>query len=118
MRKSYKKNHLQNLNQLPSYAKAADAWAASHQWAIACPKEGYEKALVQMLSGWLRYADAVQADWDAGIGKDGVLGPLWAQIGSQLRGLLNGELGRLDGGSLDRLLCRTLEAEGFDPDTL
>ena len=86
--------------------------------AVTQPKTAFEKALVEMLSGWLRYADAVQTSWDAGIGKDYVLGPNWAQIGDALRGLLNGDLGRMDGGTLDGVLCRTLEAEGFDPDNL
>ena len=118
-----KNNYLQSLSKLPTHAgtglpRTADAWALAHQRAIACPREGCEKALVEMLTGWLRYADAVQSAWDAGIGKDYVLGPLWAQIGSQLRGLLNGDLGRMDGGTLDGLLCRTLEQEGFDPDQL
>lgn len=93
-------------------------WATRHLAAVACPKAGYERALVEMLSGWLRYADAAQSAWESGVGKDYVLGPKWAQIGDGLRGLLNGDLGRMDGGALDAVLCRALQAEGFDPDML
>lgn len=110
--------YLQSLHYLPGYASEYEGWGAQHLHAVYCPRDGYEKALVQMLAGWLRYADAVQRSWDAGIGKDSVLGPCWAQIGSGLRGLLNGDLGRMDGGTLDSILCRTLETEGFDPDSL
>lgn len=93
-------------------------WKERHTAAMACPRTEYEKALVELLSGWLRYADAVEERWESGIGKDYVLGPNWAQIGAGIRGLLNGDLGRMDAGSLDGLLCRTLEAEGLDPDSL
>jgi hypothetical protein len=95
-----------------------DAWLSRHGAAVACPQEGLEKAFVEMLSGWLRYADAHRSAYESGIGDDYVLGPQWAQIGSSLRGLLNGSLGRLDGGTLDGLLCRTLQAEEFNPDML
>ncbi len=47
---------------------------------------------------------------------DGVLGDEWAKIGGALRGLLNGETGRFDCGTLDRLFCETLRSEGLDPD--
>ena len=73
---------------------------------------------MELLSGWLRYADAHRGAYESGIGADYVLGPAWAQIGAGLRALLNGELGRLDGGTLDGLLCSTLTAEEFDPETL
>lgn len=93
-------------------------WQERHMGAVSCPRTEYERALVELLCGWLRYADAVQGAWESGIGKDYVLGPNWAQIGAGIRGLLNGDLGRMDGGTLDGLLCQTLEAEGFDPDSL
>jgi hypothetical protein len=70
------------------------------------------------LNGWLRYADAHHSQYGSGIGRDGVLGPEWVQIGQGLRGLLNGCRGRLDGATLDGLLCLTLAQEGFDPDLL
>jgi hypothetical protein len=110
----------QNRNRLFAKPRCPNenGWADRHLMAVTLPNSDYEKAVVEMLSGWLRYADAVQSAWDSSIGNDYVLGPNWAQIGAGLRGLLNGELGRIDAGTLDSILCRTLETQGFDPDTL
>ena len=91
---------------------------ARHLAALSAPRAPFEPAYVHLLTGWLGYADAHNEQYQSGIGDDGVLGPHWARIGADLRGLLNGELGRFDGGTLDSLICRTLEAEGFDPDRL
>jgi hypothetical protein len=77
-----------------------------------------EQAIVSMLRGWLDYARAHRARFESGIGEDGVLGPEWAALGAAIRGLLNGETGRLDCGTLDTILCDTLTAEGFNPDQL
>lgn len=93
------------------------AWAERHAAAMHSPK-GCEFGVVTMLRGWLEYGEQHRNRYESGIGEDGVLGKEWAAIGAALRGLLNGELGRLDAGTLDKLLCHTLEAEGFDPDTL
>jgi hypothetical protein len=106
------------LTALPHTRDNIGGWQGRHIGAVACPRTEYERALVELLSGWLRYADAAQERWESGIGNDYVLGPNWAQIGTGIRGLLNGDLGRLDGGTLDHVLCRTLEAEGLDPATL
>lgn len=62
------------------------------------------------------YADAHQRRFESRIGDDGVLGPEWAQIVRGIRGLLNGELGALDGGTLDSILCDMLDAEGLEVD--
>ena len=120
MEKGTMKNaHRETLNCLPTYAaKTAHGWGTAHLRAIAAPKAAMEQALVEMLSGWLRYADAVGASWDSDIGSDQVLGPCWAQIGAGLRGLLNGDLGRLDGGTLDAMICGALQKERFDPEAL
>jgi len=96
----------------------SNGWADRHFAAAQCPQSEYEKALVEMLSGWLRYADAVASGGQSGIGQDYALGPCWARIGDGLRGLLNGETGRFDCGTLDGILCRCLEAENFDPANL
>jgi hypothetical protein len=97
-------------------ANMAD-WQRNHVGAINFPNRS-EAGIVALLRGWLQYADTHKARYDSGIGEDGVLGKDWAAIGHALLGLLNGELGRLDGGSLDSLIRDTLTAEGFDPDNL
>ena len=111
-------NYLKKLFTLPKTTTHSDTWAKAHERAALSPNEGFEKALVEMFSGWLRYADIHAGKYESGIGDDGVLGPEWAAIGAALRGLLNGSLGRLDGGTLDALLADTLQAQGFDPDRL
>ena len=52
---------------------------------------------------------AHQDAYEFSIHADGVLGAAWAQIGEGLLGLLNGERGRLDGGTLDRAIRDLLE---------
>lgn len=66
-----------------------------------------------MLKGAVSYADWHFSRYGSKIGDDGVLGPAWAEVLKSLLTLLNGELGRLDGGTLDGLIRGMLDAEGF-----
>ena len=77
---------------------------------------GLERAYVLMLRGWLEYADAHRLTMGSKIGDDHVLGDEWFKIGEALRGLLNGDLGRLDGGTLDTIIADNLNEQGFDLD--
>ena len=77
-------------------------WQARHYQAIRHPQTLFEQAFVQMLQGWECYAHAHQTAYKGHILSDGVLGDCWTAIGEGLLGLLNGELNRLDGGTLDR----------------
>lgn len=88
-------------------------WVARHLEALRFP-EGPEVPLVALLRGWIDYANTHRNRFECGIGEDGVLGPEWERIGNALLGLLNGETGRLDCGTLDGLIRRTLDAEGFE----
>ena len=93
-------------------------WMLRHRDAIEKPRNGFELAMLHLVEGWLRYADAYGERFESGIGEDYVLGVFWSQIGASLRGLLNGDCGRFDCGTLDGLLSDTLRAEGFDPDLM
>lgn len=112
--------HLNRLRTCPAYAtpSVAASWTSRHCAAIMSPRDPFERALVELLTGWLRYADAHESAYGSPVGDDGVLGLEWARIGEALRGLLNGHLGRLDGGTLDSLIARTLEAVGAHTETL
>ena len=88
-------------------------WKERHLQAITSPN-GEERGLVDLLRGWLGYADTYKDRYGAGIGQDYFIGPIWAQIGKSIRELLNGETGRLDCGTVDGLILDTLEAEGFE----
>jgi len=72
----------------------------------------------RMLRGWIQYAEEHQKQYESTIGEDGVLGPAWAQIGDGIRQLLNGDLGRLDAGTLDSIINDNLIEQKFDPEQL
>lgn len=91
-------------------------WQRRHNEAVTAPRFGFESALVAMLRGWAGYADAHRHAYDAPIGDDGVLGPEWAAMGQAMLGLLNGDLGRLDGGTLDGFIRNTLASNGAEVD--
>jgi len=93
-------------------------WSTRHLQAVECPRTGFEGAFVGMIKGWLAYADAHTQAYASNIGDDCILGPAWRDIGASLRVLLNGHLGRLDAGTLDRVLCDAAARQGFDPDAL
>jgi len=92
-----------------------DSWAARHLAAWDHP-QGIEKGIVQLTWAAAMYADAHRAKFDSGVGDDSFLGPEWESIVRSIRTLLNGELGRLDGGTLDGILSEMLTAEGFNVD--
>ena len=112
-----KKLYKGKLFERPKYSNAS-GWVDQHMRAVNQPKPGLEKTFIEMLSGWLGYADAHEQEYSSGIGEDRVLGPQWAQIGAALRDLLNGDTGRLDCGTLDSLIVNTLESQDFNPDLL
>jgi len=105
--------HSQLFNTFKLHQPGQD-WMDRHHSALTAPRTEFEKSFVELLSGWLRYADAHHNAYGSGIGADYILGPAWAQIAGGLITLLNGDLGRLDGGTLDGLLRRTLTAEDLD----
>ncbi len=69
-----------------------------------------------MIVALAMYADGHQEEFRNPLGEDGVLGPAWRQAVTGVRQLLNGNLGQLDAGTLDRMLVGMLEKEGFDAD--
>ncbi len=97
------------------YAKdRGRSWEARHNSALRSPS-GPERDILSLIQPWLDYAAGYGARWGREIGEDSYAGPCWARIGAELRQLLSMELGRLDGGTLDKAICSLLEANGFDP---
>jgi len=88
-------------------------WKRRHLSAVMRP-QGPERGIMDLFQGWLLYADYHKERFKGGIGEDYFLGPEWVKIGLAIRTLLNGELGRLNGGTLDAVILDTLSAEGFD----
>jgi hypothetical protein len=71
-----------------------------------------------MLRGLARYADAHFRRFESPIGKDYFLGVYWGEALRGVRGMLNGELGRLDAGTLDATILAMYKAAGFEGDEL
>lgn len=104
------------LTAHPTHESVPGYWQ-QHVNALTHPRRS-EAAIGDMLSSWLLYADTYRERYQSGIGEDSVLGPEWAAIGVALRGLLNGECGRIDCGAVDAVICETLKDEEFDPGAL
>ena len=92
-------------------------WQDRHLTAVHVPR-GFERPMVQMLAGWINYAETHAARYESSIGDDSVLGPAWAQVGVAIRTLLNGDCGRLDCGTIDHIIVENLSRCGFDADNL
>lgn len=92
-------------------------WKKLHETAMASGRltATHESAIVFLFRAWQAYASAHKARFEGTIGEDYVLGPEWQAIGQALIGLLNGETGRLDCGTLDREIRAELERAGFNP---
>lgn len=88
-------------------------WGERHVEAFRAARR-FELPIVRLITAAAQYADAHFLAYESRIGQDGVLGDAWLQIIKSIRELLNGEIGRLDGGVTDRLLCDMLELEGFE----
>jgi hypothetical protein len=74
----------------------------------------FQQPIVDMLKAWTQYAEDHKGQYDSVIGDDGVLGPEWEAIGDALRGLLNGQTGQLDCGTLDGFILNTMSENGVD----
>ena len=85
----------------------ANNWAYRHNKAVACPTKA-EKGILDACS-----ALEAMAGSHAAISQDGVLGDCWLKILHGVRGMLNGETGRLDCGTVDGWLVRLALEHGF-----
>jgi hypothetical protein len=92
-------------------------WRARHNTAVTLPItriSTLESSLVYMLRGWYDYARQHEQRFESKIGDDGFLGPAWEEMGDNLRTLLNGDIGRLDGGTVDGFILNTMRENGVD----
>lgn len=110
-----------NLKANPKLANMG-GWQDRHNAAVSSAIHGanvpLESPLARMLESWAEYAKGHKARFESTIGEDYVLGPQWQAIGEGIRGLLNGETGRLDCGTLDGFILDTLSENGIDIDNL
>lgn len=61
----------------------------------------HQGAVRHLIVGLLGYAHAHKSRYESAIGDDYILGPCWLKIADGLLGLLNGETGNLDCGTMD-----------------
>lgn len=87
-----------------------------HRAALINPRPGFESAVLGMLLGLAEYADAHEKAYGSPVGEDLVLGDDVEEIGHALLGLLNGNCGRLDCGTLDGAIRRLLTDVGLKPE--
>lgn len=87
-------------------------WKNRHRNALA-NRVSEVNPIATMYVSWVQYANAHSRRFESGIGQDYVLGPEWERIGRALIGLLNGDCGALDCGTLDGNIRDTLSAEGY-----
>jgi hypothetical protein len=96
------------------HARAVDA--STELLPVLHRREAFESGLMVMLSGLAQYAGAHVRQYGSPVADDAFLGTAWRESLANLRRLLNGELGRLDGGTLDHAILELYKAAGFEGD--
>ena len=103
-----------------AYARNLDqtGWARGNFTAATFPSTPYEEAIVMLCDGINWYVNAyakVQGQDDSEM--DYLTGDWVGTVIDGVRGMLNGDLGRLDGGTVDAWLLYVAEQIGYDCDT-
>lgn len=92
-------------------AEPGPSWAQEHNAAIDGPK-GFEIPILLALRAIRSYRSFHEQEYGSDISEDYVLGPELAELAQGLRGLLNGQTGRLDCGTIDGYLCELIKSCG------
>jgi len=95
----------------PSSVKG-NGWGTRHADAFLCPGT-VERPTVNLILALAQYADSYAARFEDVIETDGYGAPIWLSMLRGWRDLLNFELGRLDGGTLDGMAYAVARAAGF-----
>ena len=104
----------ESLNKTDGTAFKENKWGARHVSAWMNPR-GQERAIVGLFRSAADYADTHKERFETPIGEDYFLGAEgFLPLIKSIRVFLNGELGRLDGGTLDALLFAMLKEAGFN----
>lgn len=97
------------------YRRQDNAWVKRHVAAWNTP-EGFESALKGMIVGFDEYGHSMRSKLGTPPGEDMFLGPAFKQIAEAVLILLNGDLGRFDGGTLDSLVRAICTENGVELD--
>lgn len=92
-----------NVQEVTSQLGSPARWAERHLAAWHSPV-GFEIALKSMIVGLAYYGAEMRRQFETAPGADSFLGPAFRAIAASLVTLLNGDLGRFDGGTLDALV--------------
>jgi hypothetical protein len=79
---------------------------------------GIESPIINLLKVLDTYERNHVTRYDSAIANDYALGAAWLEIAKSARTLLNGELGRLDAGTLDGILLDMIVTAGFSESDL
>ena len=90
----------------------ANNWATRHNKAVSQPTRA-EHGILGACYALESMAEAHAERYTTVIGEDGVLGECWLNILHGGRGMLNGETGRLDCGTVDGWLVRLALDHGY-----
>lgn len=91
---------------------AGNQWGERHYQAWTSNRD-VGQPIVKMVVALANYADNHQRRYGSRIGDDGVLGRHWEAAVHAVRGLLCGDCGGLDCGTVDGMLLDMLHAEGI-----
>lgn len=94
-----------------------DDWKRRHAIAWRYPRTN-EGGIVALVTALATLVDAHAMTWDAAIGDDFYAGPYVEDIARAAIKLLSTDIGRLDGGTLDKLIRDIANLGGIDGDKL
>lgn len=86
-----------------------NSYRIEHYQALSSPKEGVERAIVELLRGWIGYSAWYNCRRGCSITDDPITGKAWAKVGEGLQALSEMETGRLDQGLLAATIVSELE---------
>jgi hypothetical protein len=102
-----------SLTTVARKSTGQNQWGASHVAAWNKPHP-----VASMVRSLAKYADDYAERYESTLGSDYVLGKAWLEMAKGTLTLLNGELGGLDGGTMDSLIRDMMRAAGFTEDEI
>jgi hypothetical protein len=105
---------LERADESPNTWQSQHNKATRHDGGFGDERKLAEFAIVNALNAWQLYGAFHEQRYDSLIGDDGVLGAAWLEMGKSLCQLLDGEIGRLNGGTCWSYIDDTLRRGGFE----
>jgi hypothetical protein len=97
----------------PIFTKSGP-WVSRHNEALATPTSN-ERSILSLIDAAADYAATYAVTYGQPIGNDGYAGPAWLDVCAGIRSLFSMDLGRLDGGTIDKVMCANIEEAELDP---